>query len=221
MGKKVIITGASGMIGGLILDLCLKSDQVSSVISLVRKPAGVSAPKLEEVVVSDFKNYEHASIDFNNIDITFFCIGVYTGAVPREIFREITIDYPVALAKALYQYSPELTFCLLSGAGADRAGKRSTAFAKDKGIAENKIAEIGFSAFHTFRPAYIYPVTKRKEPNLMYTVSRKLYPLIKLMGKDASITSVELAGGMFNVGMNGYKDEVLENRAILEVCKST
>jgi len=207
------------MVGGIILDLCLNSEQVQEVISLVRKPSGKQADKLKEIILSDFTIYDHADIDFTNVDAAFFCIGVYTGAVPREQFRQITVEYPVAFAKAIYEYSPNATYCLLSGAGADRAGKRKSAFAHDKGVSENLLAAIGFKAFHTFRPGYIYPVTKRKEPNLMYTVSRALYPLIKRMGKNASITSEELAKGMFKVGLEGHPEEVLENRDILAVLR--
>lgn len=217
MKKKVILTGATGMVGRIILDLCLKSEQVKEVISLVRKPRDKKAGKLTEIVVSDFTNYENTGVDFTNVDAAFFCIGVYTGAVPRETFRQITVDYPVAFAKALYQQSPNATYCLLSGAGADRKGKRKSAFAHDKGVAENQLATIGFKAFHTFRPGYIYPVTKRKEPNMMYTISRALYPLIRRLGKNASITSEELAKGMFKVGLEGHSAEVLENRDILAV----
>ena len=172
-------------------------------------------------MISDFTDYTQTDIDFTDSDVVFFCIGVYTGAVDRDLFRAITVDYPVALAKAVHQLSPDATFCLLSGAGADRSEKSSTAFAKDKGIAENKLAEIGFSAFHTFRPAYIYPVVPRKEPNLMYRLSRTLYPLIKLFGDNSSIKSTELAKGMFTVGMEGHPVEVLENKDILQVGRAS
>lgn len=216
MAKKIILTGASGMVGGILLNLCLESEKVEKVISLVRRPSTSRHPKLEEIVVKDFLQYDSNTIDLEGVDIAFFCIGVYTGAVPEDLFRKITVDYPVALAKALYEHSPDATYCLLSGAGADRTEKSRTMFARDKGVAENQLATIGFKAFHTFRPGYIYPVTPRKEPNFAYTVFRKLYPLMKpLMGKNSSITSVELAQGMFNVGMSGHAQEVLENKDIL------
>lgn len=216
MGKKIIITGATGMVGSHLLAYCLEHKEVEKVISLVRKPSGKSAPKLEEIIITDFLNYAPGQVDFENTDIAFFCIGVYTGAVPRDTFREITVDYPVALAKALYQHSPQASFCLLSGSGADRSERSRMIFAKDKGAAENQLAAIGFKAFHTFRPAYIYPVIPRKEPNAMYSISRTLYPLIKLFGDSASIKSTELAQAMLHVGMQGSSLEVLENKDILE-----
>ncbi|MEO1257539.1 MAG: NAD-dependent epimerase/dehydratase family protein [Bacteroidota bacterium] len=215
MSKKVIITGSSGMVGSLVLQHCLSSSEITQVTSLVRRKTDHNHPKLKEVVISNFADYS-AQVDlFQNIDIAFFCIGVYTGQVPDEKFKEITVDYAVAFAEALKTNSADATLCLLSGAGADRTEKSRVPFAKYKGMAENKIAELKLGGFYAFRPGYIYPVQPRKEPNFMYTISRALYPLIKMMGSNSSIKSTELAAGMFHVGLQGAKNEILENRDIL------
>jgi len=213
---KALIAGSTGMIGGIILKNCIASKQISEVITLVRKPTNKSYDKkVREVVIKDFCDYkEHASL-FENTDMGFFCIGVYTGAVSDDLFKVITVDYAVAFAQALQANSPEARLCMLSGAGADRSEKSKTSFARYKGKAENQISAMDI-AFHSFRPGYIYPVTPRKEPNMMYRISRSLYPIIKLMGKNASVKSTELANVMFNVGLQGADKEVLENRDIIE-----
>ncbi len=217
--KKVLITGATGMIGSLVLQNCLSSSVIDKVTSLVRRSTKVKHPKLNELVISDFNDYSRQSEIFQDIDIAFFCIGVYTGQVSDEKFKEITIDYAVAFAESLKENSPNATLCFLSGAGADRMEKSRMSFAKYKGIAENQISALGLKDFYAFRPGYIYPVESRKEPNFSYRIMRILYPLIKLMGKNASIKSTELAQAMFNVGMNGADKEVLENKAIVESCQ--
>ena len=102
---------------------------------------------------------------------------------------------------------------MLSGAGADRSEKSKTSFARYKGMAENQISAMDLK-FYTFRPTYIYPVAARKEPNWMYNISRKLYPIVKLFGDSASIKSTELAEAMFNVGIYGADKEILENKEI-------
>ncbi|MGB0863155.1 MAG: NAD(P)H-binding protein [Saprospiraceae bacterium] len=214
--KKIIIAGGTGMIGRLIIKNCLASANIEEVTSLVRKKTSNNHPKLKEVVVSDFNDYSGQTALFENVDAAFFCIGVYTGQVPDAQFRVITVDYALAFGQALKDNSPKATLCLLSGAGADRTEKSRTSFAKYKGIAENSISNMNLGRFYAFRPGYIYPVESRKEPNMMYRISRTLYPLIKLMGKNSSIKSTELALAMFNVGQNGAKSEVLENRDILE-----
>ncbi len=210
--KKVLITGATGMIGSLVLDNCLKSQEVSQVISFSRKSSGMEHPKLEEIILGDFTDYSEYTATFKDVDIVFFCIGVYTGQVPEDQFKVITVDYAVSLAEVLKAQSPKATYCLLSGQGADRTEKSRVSFAKYKGMAENRIAEMGLGGFYSFRPGYIYPVTPRAEPNMMYSVSRKLYPILKLFGKNTSIKSTELASVMFNVGLAGAEKEVLENR---------
>ncbi len=212
--KRVLIAGASGMTGSLILERCLSSSEVYEVISLARKRSSQTHPKLKEVIVSDFRNYEEIGSMFENIDAAFFCIGVYTGQVPASKFKEITVDYAVSFAQALKKKSPNAKLCLLSGAGADRTEKSRAAFARYKGIAENRISELGLE-FYAFRPGYIYPVSPRKEPNIMYKILRIAYPLMKLMGPDSSIRSTELAQGMFNVGLEGAELEILENKDIL------
>ncbi|MEM9987621.1 MAG: hypothetical protein AAF804_21220, partial [Bacteroidota bacterium] len=110
---------------------------------------------------------------------------------------------------------PQVTLCLLSGAGADRTEASQIAFAKYKGMAENQLAALDLGGFYSFRPAYIYPVNARKEPSWVYRLTRAVYPLIKLMGENNSIKSTELARSMLNVGLHGAEGEVLENRDIL------
>ena len=214
MGKNVLITGATGMIGGLVLEHCLQSREVAQVTSLVRRATGTRHEKLNEVIIDDFLSLDENAPYLESVDVVYYCLGVYTGAVDRELFRMITVDYPDALAKALYRKSLDLTFCLLSGAGADRNEKSRMMFAMDKGIIENKLSKMGFKSFHAFRPGYIYPVTPRKEPNPGYRIWRALYPAIKLFGDNTSIKSTELASAMFRVGINGCDMEILENRDI-------
>lgn len=213
--KKILIAGASGMIGNLILEQSLSSPEIGEVISLVRKKINNQHSKLIEIIISDFMDYSEQADVFQNLDSAFFCIGVYTGQVPDKKFKKITVDYAVAFAKAVKINSANARLCFLSGAGADRSEKSRASFAKYKGMAENSISELGLS-FHAFRPGYIYPVTPRKEPNLMYRISRALYPLIRLVGPNSSIKSTELAAAMFNIGMNGTHSEILENKAILK-----
>lgn len=213
--KNVIVTGATGMIGSLILQKCLESDEISKVTSLVRKNTGVTNSKLREIVIRDFKALEEEADYFTSVDIVYYCLGVYTGAVDRDRFRQITVDFPEHLAQVLQKKSQGIRFCLLSGAGADRSERSRMMFAKDKGIIENRLSQMGFEAFHAFRPGYIYPVASRSEPNLSYTVMRYLYPLIKLFGNNASVRSTDLAEVMFKVGITGYSKEILENRDIV------
>lgn len=212
--KKVLIAGATGMVGNEVLKECLSSDQVDGVVILVRRKTGQQHSKLTEAIVEDFLELSGQQEYFKGIDAAFFCIGAYTGQVSDELFKTITVDYPIAFAEALKHNSPEASLCLLSGAGADRTEKSRMAFARYKGMAENRLFDMGLKSFYSFRPGYIYPVEKRKEPNLMYSIARFLYPLMSLFGGGSSIKSSELALAMVKLGIEGAGSGVLENREI-------
>ena len=168
--KKVLIAGATGMVGSLILDQCLSASEVSHVHVLGRRSLGINHPKLSEAIVSDFTDYSGLSDAFEDIDSAFFCIGVYTGQVSDAEFAKITIDYAVAFAKALKQHSPQATLCFLSGAGADRTGKSNMAFAKYKGVAEREIAEINLNT-HFMCSGRLISIQLKKEKNLISDIA--------------------------------------------------
>jgi uncharacterized protein YbjT (DUF2867 family) len=194
----------------------LADTHITGITSLVRRPSGQAHAKLTEVVITDFTDYTaHADV-FEQIDAAFFCIGAYTGQLPDAQFKALTVDYAVAFGKQLQMGSPQARLCLLSGAGADRSVKSRTAFARYKGMAENQLSALDLE-FYSFRPGYIFPVRPRKEPNLMYKISRGLYPLIKMFGKKYSIPSTHLAQTMLTVGLNGHSQEILENIDIADL----
>lgn len=211
---RVIITGSSGMVGKLVLTECLNSDKITEIRSLVRKPTGQKHQKLTEIVIENFEDYSAHENLFKDISVSFFCLGIYTGQAPDDLFKKITVNYAVEFARTLDKNSPKATLCLLSGAGADRTQKSKTSFALYKGMAENQIAKLNLK-FYSFRPAFIYPVNPRKEPNVGYKIIKSLYPLLKLLGDKYSIKSTELANAMFNVGLKGADKQILENQDIL------
>ena len=215
--KRVIITGATGMVGGCALRTCLENPDVSLVTAIGRSRTGINNTKLREVVVEDFTDYSALEDTLENQDVALFCLGAYTGAVPDELFHEITVDYTVAFAKALHKASPQAAFCFLSGQGADQTERSRMAFARYKGAAEKASLEMGFPRVHIFRPSYIYPVTPRKEPNLVYRLTRILYPVLRHIYPNIGITSENLARAMVHAGLygtNGHEHQILENKEI-------
>jgi nucleoside-diphosphate-sugar epimerase len=212
--KRIIIAGSSGMIGNEVLKLCIARDDVSEITLINRKPILNHDARIKEYIHKDFLNYDPIKEAFAHQDICFYCIGVYTGQVPKDEFNRITIDYTKAFASALKAKSPGATFCFLSGQGADRSGKSSVLFAKAKGIAENDLFHLGFPHSYTFRPGYIYPVEKRKEPNLFYSLIRPLYKPLSFIYPNIGVPSAKLAKKMVEVGFNQYEKDTLENQDI-------
>ena len=205
------------MIGGIILQHCLESSAIGSVTSMVRRPSGMGHTKLREVICDDFVSYDGLDAFFLSQDIAYFCLGVYSGQVPDDQFKKITVDFTRGFADMLKKRSPEAVFCFLSASGADPGENSRVPFARYKGMAENYLIAKGFKSLYLFRPGYIYPVVSRREPNLMYRMLRQLYPLIKLLGKTFSIQSTELGKAMFIAGISGADKMVLENIDIREI----
>jgi uncharacterized protein YbjT (DUF2867 family) len=217
MDKKVIITGATGMVGGCALRICLDNPDVSMVTVMGRSRTEINHTKLREVVVEDFTDYSASADTLENQDVALFCLGAYTGAVPDDLFREITVDYTIAFAKALHKASPQAAFCFLSGQGADQTEKSRMSFARYKGSAEKALLDVDFPRVHIFRPGWIYPVTPRKEPNIMYNISRFLYPMVSRIYPNIGIPSENLAAVMVYAGLYGTgvnENAVLENKDI-------
>lgn len=216
--QHILIAGTNGMIGKLILDSCLQRPDVAKVTSITRRPLGVSHPKLQEIIHTDFLDLSPVETHFNGQDICFYCLGVYTGSVTREDFRTITVDYTRVFAETLKQHSPHATFCFLSGQGADRTGNSKLMFARDKGIAERILESLGFKRLFIFRPGYIYPVTPRLEPNLFYRISRILYkPVLSKIYPNIGLTSIQLASAMIKAGFEGGDKIIYENRDIKQL----
>ena len=156
-----------------ILNLCLSTYQIEKIHLLVSQPIPVEEKKVSVHLISDFRKHSIDVSYLQNIDAVFFCIGVYTGTVSRAVFSEVIIDsYPLALAKTLKKVNSKAKFILLSGAGADPTEKSRMMFAKDKGVVENRLRVQNLASFHSFRPAYIYPKQKRKEPQFSYQIAR-------------------------------------------------
>jgi nucleoside-diphosphate-sugar epimerase len=212
--KNIIITGANGMIGNLILKNCLKRDDVAKVTTITRKPLDFYHPKLVEIIHTDFLDFSTIENSLIGQDVCFYCVGVYTGQVPTEEFKKITVAYTEVFARALRKNSLNTSFCFLSGQGADSKETSKILFAKEKGIAENILVKLNFKSTHIFRPGYIYPVTKREEPNFFYKLMRWLYAPLKFIYPNVGVTSEKLANTMVDVGMGNTEKAYYENDEI-------
>ena len=171
---SLVIVGATGMVGGYALRYALDHPAVGLVTVIGRKKLGISHPKLKEVLHQDFADCSALTQPLSGQDVAIFCLGVYTGAVPDAEFRKITVDYTIEFARVLRASSPDAAFSFLSGSGADQTERSTMAFARYKGVAEKALIAAGFPRLYIFRPAYIYPVEPRKEPNFSYRLLRAI-----------------------------------------------
>jgi uncharacterized protein YbjT (DUF2867 family) len=221
--KRLVIVGATGMVGGYALRYALDNSAVRSVTSIGRKKLGISHPKLKQVLHQNFSDCSALAETLSGQGAAIFCLGTYTGAVSDGEFRTITVDYTIEFARVLRGNSPDAAFSFLSGNGADPTGRSRLAFARYKGDAEKALLAAGFPRVYLFRPAYIYPVQPRKEPNFSYRLLRAVYPMFRVLFPNQVIRADDLAWAMVDVVLRQTQDRqglVLENRDIRAMVKS-
>ena len=219
--KRIVIVGATGMVGGYALRYALEHLAIRSVTAIVRRNLGISHPKLKEVLHRDFADCSALAEALSGQDAAVFCLGTYTGAVSDAQLRTITVDYTIEFARVLRGGSPDAAFSLLSGSGADPTGQSRMAFARYKGQAENALLALGFPHVYIFRPAYIYPVEPRKEPNFSYRLLRWIYPVFRTLFPNQVIRADDLARAMVDVVvLRTAEGPIFENRDIRAMVQS-
>jgi uncharacterized protein YbjT (DUF2867 family) len=205
------------MVGGYALRYALDHPAVGRTTTIGRRRVGISHPKLNEVIHQDFADCSGLSKVLSDQHAAIFCLGAYTGVVSDTELRAITVDYTIEFARVFHDSSPDAAFAFLSGSGADPTGRSRMSFARYKGEAENALLARGFAGVCIFRPAYIYPVTPRREPNFGYRLLRAIYPAFRVLFPGQVIRADDLARAMVEVAVRKTGDRrglVLENRDI-------
>src|ERR1700746_878144 len=221
--KRFVIVGATGMVGSYALRYALEHPAIGCVTSIGRRKLGIPHPKLHEIVHQDFADCSALAPALSDQDAAVFCMGTYAGTVPDAQLRAITVDYTIEFARVLRSSSPEAAFSFLSGKGADPTGRGRMPFARYKGEAENALLAAAFPRVYIFRPAYIYPVEPRKEPNFSYRLLRAVYPAFRLLFPNQVIRADDLARSMVNIAVQETpkrETRVFENRDIWAMVQS-
>jgi uncharacterized protein YbjT (DUF2867 family) len=214
---RLVIAGATGMVGAYALRCALNNPAVGCVTSIGRRKTGILHPKLDEILHPDFTDCSALAPALSGQDAAVFCLGTYTGTVTDAKHRTITVDYTVEFARVLHDSNPDAAFSFLSGSGADPTGRSRMAFARYKGEAEKALQTLGFKHLYIFRPAYIYPVEPRKEPNFSYRLLRGIYPVFRVLFPNQVIPADSLAEAMVDVVVcetGETRSQVFENRDI-------
>jgi len=221
--QRLVVVGATGMVGGYALRYALDHPDVGRVTAIGRRKLGISHPKLDEVLHRDFADCSALVETLSGQHAVIFCLGTYTGSVSDADLRTITVDYTVEFARVLRGGSPDAAFSFLSGNGADPTGRSRMAFARYKGEAEKALLAAGFPHVYIFRPAYIYPVQPRTEPTFSYRLLRAIYPAFRLLFPNQVIPADDLAHAMVDVAVRETPEIgglVFENRDIRALVKS-
>jgi uncharacterized protein YbjT (DUF2867 family) len=221
--KRLVIVGATGMVGGYAVRSALNNSAVKSVTSIGRKRLGIRHPKLKQVLHQNFADCSPLADVLSAQDAVVYCLGSYTGSVSDEQLRVITADYTIEFARVFRGSSPNAGFSFLSGNGADPSGRSRLAFARYKGQAENALLATGFPRVYIFRPAYIYPVEPRREPNFSHRLLRAIYPVFRVLVPNQAIRADDLGRVMVDFAISETRESrniVLENRHIRAMVES-
>lgn len=215
---KVIVFGATGMIGQGALRECLLDPTVEAVLTVGRTATGQQSPKLREIVVADMADLSPIEGQLSGYDACFFCLGISSAGLREPEYRRVTYDIATAAARTLLARNPGLTFIFVSGAGADSTERGRVMWARIKGETENAILRMPFRGAYVFRPAFIQPRHGIRSRTRMYRIAYAafgpLFPVLKRLFPGQVSTTEEIGQAMIAVARHGAPKKVLENRDI-------
>lgn len=226
---KVLIFGATGMVGQGVLRECLLDPGVTRVVTVGRHPAGQKHPKLRELVARDLHDLSPLSSQLDGCDACFFTLGTTAAGKSEAEYSRITYDLTLSIARALLPLNPGMTFIYVSGAGTDSTERGRVMWARVKGRTENALLALGFKAAYMFRPGLIVPmhgITSRTTLyRVLYTIMSPLVPVIRRLFPDSVTTTERVGRAMLAVARNGYSKAFLDpvdiNRAALSAGAAT
>ncbi len=214
MGIRVLITGVTGMVGEGVLHECLLSPDVDEVLVVTRRPSGFVHPKLSEYILNNFFDLSAVGTVFDDFDACFFCLGVSSVGMKKEVYEKMTYGLTIGFAKALVNGSPAATFCYISGAGTDSTEKGKLHWARVKGRTENELQRLGFRQTFLFRPGILKPTKGLKNTLGFYKWMGWLLPVFEIITPNSICSLAQLGQAMIRVVTQGYPKNILEVKDI-------
>jgi uncharacterized protein YbjT (DUF2867 family) len=220
MKVKVIIFGATGMVGEGVLHVALGHPDVESVLVIGRKSCEVKHAKLKELVHNDFYDYSAVEKELTGYNACFFCLGVSSVGMVEKAYTRVTYDLTMEAAKTLSRLNPDMTFCYVSGAGTDSTEKGSIMWARVKGRVENRLKGFPFKSVYLFRPGFIKPIEGLRHAHLISEVAGLMYPLLNIISPKWVCTLEELGLAMIQAAKSGPSRQIIENKDIAPLARA-
>ena len=213
-GLKVIITGATGMVGEGVLLVCLRNPDIEKILIINRKPAGITHPKLTEIIHEDFQNLSPIEGHLSGYDACFFCLGVSSVGMKMDKYKIVTYDLTMHFGETVSRLNKNMVFIYVSGAGTDGTEKGRIEWARIKGKAENDLRKLPFKRVYGYRPGFIKPVAGQKKAHSFYTYINWFLPIGRKLSPDNFNTMEELALSMIRIVRNDYAKETVYGKDI-------
>ncbi|RYY54933.1 MAG: nucleoside-diphosphate sugar epimerase [Chitinophagaceae bacterium] len=217
---KVIITGATGLVGEGVMLVCLDNPAVTEVLSISRKPLANKHSKLKELLLKDFSGISNHRGQVEGYDGCFFCAGVSSLGENEESFTKKTFDFVVPFAGVLSGINPGMTFTYVSGIGTDSSEKGKIMWARVKGRTENALMRLPFKAVYNFRPGFMKPVKGQKTVRFIYRVFEVLFPVWLAVAPRWACTMGEVGLAMINCVSKGYRQSIIDVKDIRTLAAS-
>jgi uncharacterized protein YbjT (DUF2867 family) len=215
---KVILFGATGMVGQGVLRECLLDSTIEAVLAVGRSPLRAREPKLREIVHRDFTDYSDIEPQLTGYDACFFCLGVSSIGMEEDRYRHLTYDITLAAAKTLSRLNPQMVFVYVTGRGTDSTEQGRLMWARVKGKTENDLLGLPFKAAYMFRPAGIQPLhgvrSKMAWAQAIYVGTAPLLSLLVRVAPTYMTTTEQVGRAMIKVVREGYPKAVLESEDI-------
>lgn len=211
---KVIVTGATGMVGEGVLLECFENAAVAQVLMVNRRPSPLRHPKLSELIVPNFLNLDPFTSQLGGYNACFFCSGVSSRGMSEALYSKLTYDTTLGFATALCAINPHMTFVYVSGALTDSSEKGRVMWARVKGRTENALLRCGFDHAYNFRPGFMRPTPCQHNVHSYYKVIGDLYPVLHLVAPNHVSTMRQVGRAMINAAIKGYPHATLEIRDI-------
>jgi uncharacterized protein YbjT (DUF2867 family) len=215
---KVILFGATGMVGQGVLRECLLDTSVESVLAIGRSRTGQRHAKLREIVHDNFLDYSAIESELTGYDACFFCLGVSSVGMSEERYRHLTYDITMAAARTLAKLNPQMVFAYVTGRGTDSTERGSLMWARVKGKTENDLLKLPFKAAYMFRPAGIQPLhgirSKTGWVQAIYVAAAPLLSLLNRVAPKYMTTTEQVGRAMITVARDGFPRPVLESEDI-------
>jgi uncharacterized protein YbjT (DUF2867 family) len=212
---KVILFGATGMVGQGVLRECLLDADVESVLAVGRRPTGQRHAKLREIQHDNFLDYSAIESQLAGFDACFFCLGVSSLGLDEARYRHLTYDITLAAATALAKLNPQMVFIYVTGRGTDSTEQGPLMWARVKGKTENDLLKLPFKAAYMFRPAGIQPLHGIRSGTAwvqaIYTASAPLLSFLHRVAPKYMTTTEQVGRAMIKVARDGYPKPVLES----------
>ena len=215
MKIRVIITGATGMVGEGVLHECLLHEAVENILVINRKTCGAKHPKLKEIIHADFFDLSSIENQLKGYNACFFCLGVSSIGMKEQEYYRLTYVLTMNVAGMLASQNNDMIFCYISGASTDSSEKGRIMWARVKGKTENDLMKLPFKQVYNFRPGYMQPTKGLKNTLRFYKYVSWLYPVLRLLLPKSVSTLRELGLAMIQVTLKGYSKHILEVKDIL------